>query len=502
MIKEKEFGDFQTPVKLADEVVSLVAEKFGNPDSVIEPTCGMGSFIEAAYESWGKKAQYIGYEINPKYCEIASGKFLGMDSIKIERRDILENKIPRFKLSNNGGYTLVIGNPPWVTNADLGSVNSENLPAKSNFQKLSGFDAKTGKANFDIAEWIIIRLFEDMPEKGVLAMLCKTATARRVLVHLWKLDLPLGEEALYLIDAKKSFDVSVDACLLVIRKAGKSDKAADIYDNIHANNPSIRFGIINGDLISNIDDYKKYSNLDGYSPYKWRSGVKHDATRIMELTPIEGGYKNNLGEIVEIESDYVFPLLKSSDLGNGHTKPRKYVIVPQRKVGQDTAKIKSIAPKTWDYLKRHADILDARKSSIYRNMPRFSVFGIGDYSFALWKVAISGLYKRINFVIVPPVEGKPTMVDDTCYFIPCGSEEEAGFWQRELNSEDCIKFLKSLVFFDAKRPVNIDILRRINFAELAAMHGLLPQARKYLSLASSYENARQTELLFTPESGG
>jgi len=502
MLKEKEFGDFQTPVTLAVEVVSLISEKFGVPGSVIEPTCGLGSFIEAAHDVWGDKANYIGYEINPEYCETAAKKFRGIENIEIEKRDILSNELPRLLTSNNGDWTLIIGNPPWVTNSALGTMNSDNLPEKSNFQGLRGFDAKTGKANFDIAEWIIIRLFESMPSDGILAMLCKTATARRVLVHLWNLGLPLSDESLYLIDAKKSFDVAVDACLLVLRKAGKNDKTAVIYDSIQAVKPSSRFGIIGGELIANIDDYQKFAELDGRSDYKWRSGLKHDAARIMELTPTEGGYKNGLGEIVELESDYVYSLLKSSDLGNGRAKPRKCVIVPQKSVGQDTGEIANIAPKTWAYLEKHADILDARKSSIYRKMPRYSVFGIGDYSFAMWKVAVSGLYKKIHFITVPPTEGKPTMLDDTCYFIPCGSEDEAEFWQKELDSEDCIKFLSSLVFFDAKRPVSIDILRRIDFSTLASMHGVLSRAKKYLGLASSYENSRQTTLLFTTEKAG
>jgi hypothetical protein len=47
---------------------------------------------------------------------------------------------------------LVIGNPPWVTNATLGTLGSTNVPTKTNFQGYSGFDAKTGKSNFDIAE--------------------------------------------------------------------------------------------------------------------------------------------------------------------------------------------------------------------------------------------------------------------------------------------------------------------------------------------------------------
>ena len=40
---------------------------------------------------------------------------------------------------------LVIGNPPWVTNATLSMLGSSNLPEKSNFQRRNGFDAITGE---------------------------------------------------------------------------------------------------------------------------------------------------------------------------------------------------------------------------------------------------------------------------------------------------------------------------------------------------------------------
>ena len=45
---------------------------------------------------------------------------------------------------------LILGNPPWVTNSELSSLNSNNLPKKTNFKELNGLDAITGKGNFDI----------------------------------------------------------------------------------------------------------------------------------------------------------------------------------------------------------------------------------------------------------------------------------------------------------------------------------------------------------------
>lgn len=50
---------------------------------------------------------------------------------------------------------------------------------------------------------------------------------------------------------------------------------------------------------------------------------------------------------------------------------------------------------------------------IYRGKPRFSVFGVGDYTFAPWKVAVSGFYQVPRFVKVGPMGGKPVVFDDT-----------------------------------------------------------------------------------------
>ena len=159
--------------------------------------------------------------------------------------------------------------------------------------------------------------------------------------------------------------------------------------------------------------------------------------------------------------------MKSSDLANDRLIPQRFVLVTQRKPGDDTESIVRTAPKTWAYLLRHADVLDRRQSIIYQKRPRFSVFGVGNYTFSPWKVAISGLYKNCRFVVVGKYKNKPVVLDDTCYSIPCGSEEEANFASLLLNSDISQRFLHSLVFFDAKRPVTIDVLNRIDLKRVA-----------------------------------
>ncbi|MBD0865436.1 MAG: hypothetical protein GDA36_07455 [Rhodobacteraceae bacterium] len=99
----------------------------------------------------------------------------------------------------------------------------------------------------------------------------------------------------------------------------------------------------------------------------------------MELWNTKEDLENGYGERLKIEDLFVFPLLKSSDLGNRRTgKARVNVIVTQYKVGQATDDIQDRAPLTWRYLEQHAVALDSRKSIIYRNKPRFSIFGTGN----------------------------------------------------------------------------------------------------------------------------
>ena len=113
---------------------------------------------------------------------------------------------------------LVIGNPPWVTNSALGLLGSSNLPDKSNFQGRSGFDAITGKSNFDISEWRLIKLLDALDNRSAyLAMLCKTAVARKALYHSLKSGIRVESSSVQSIDSKRQFDASVEACLLCFR---------------------------------------------------------------------------------------------------------------------------------------------------------------------------------------------------------------------------------------------------------------------------------------------
>jgi hypothetical protein len=485
-----EYGDFQTPRGLADAVVSLLRLAGISPTVMVEPTCGLGNFIVATREGFPRVSQIYAYDINKDYVTPLRRSLNHSNGIQyqINRQDFFTFDWKEF-FTGLAGEVLVLGNPPWVTNAALGAMGGENLPKKTNFQNHIGFAAKTGKANFDISEWILIKLLESLNNKlGCLAMLCKTATARKVLRHAWLNRFNIRQTTIHLIDAAEHFGVSVDACLLLVH-TGVPDPAqtAAVYSDLTFNDKLTTFGLVGKNLVADIYEYDRLKDLDGLPYYTWRSGIKHDASAIMELKKDGDILLNGIGERVEIEPTHLYPLLKSSDLANGRLTPQRYVLVPQRKPGDDTKAISITSPKTWAYLSRHADILARRRSIIYQKRAQFSIFGVGDYTFMPWKVAISGLYKNYHFEVVGMHERKAIVFDDTCYFIPCHSRQEADFLGQLLNSDLTMRFLRTLVFSDAKRPITIDVLNRINLNRVAEILGLEDAAYEYLRDASLVE---------------
>jgi hypothetical protein len=476
-----EFGDFQTPPGLAAEVCRLLVRCGVKPAAVVEPTCGVGNFLSAAMDAF-PDAPCLGAEINPEYVDQANTMLARRDDG--HRARIVCNSF--FDIDWQavmGGMAeplLVLGNPPWVTNSQLGSLGSDNLPAKTNFKNALGLDALTGKSNFDISEWMLIRLLERLEGRSAwLAVLCKTAVARKVLAQAWLKGRGFAWAEIRGIDAKAAFNASVDACLLVCATSpdGLSRECA-VYPSLDANEPSAILGVRDDQFLADIPAFERWKHLSGDGPHQWRSGVKHDCSKVMELVCDGDAFLNGYGERVELEPDYLYPMLKSSEVANGRTgRPKRWMLVPQRSVGQDTAVIAKRAPKTWDYLRNHGDALDRRGSSIYRNRPRFSVFGVGTYTFSPWKVAISGFYKRLAFTAVAGYQGKPIVFDDTVYFLPCGNEEEARGLESLLNSETARAFFSAFVFWDSKRPITVELLRRLDLRRLAKSCGIeLPTA--------------------------
>ncbi|WP_300682966.1 hypothetical protein [Nocardioides sp.] len=458
-----ELGDFQTPSALALRCLTVL----GVPAHarVLEPTCGRGAFLEAA-ATLSPDTERIGIELQPAYAAEARRW------ADVRVANIFTTDLRRDLTWRSDGPLYVVGNPPWVTSADLRRMESSNLPVKENLKGARGLDAMLGSSNFDVAEYIIARALEAHRDQPVvLGMLCKTQVARNVLGHAAAQGWPVAEAHLYRIDARTWFDAGVDACWFTVRlDAGRpTDHTCLIHDDLFATTPDVegrRFGVVDGLVVSDVARYTAVREADGRSPYEWRSGLKHDAARVFELAALPEP-ATQAGVPVDLESEYVLPLLKSTDLFRGrHRELGRWVIVPQRTFGAETTTLARTAPRLWRYLNEHAAVLDARRSSIYRNRPRFSVFGHGEYTYAPYKVAVSGLHKEPRFRLLGPLRDQPVVLDDTCYFAPFSDPTEAAVATAVLTSRPCLDLIDSLVFWDSKRPVTKKVLARLDLNRL------------------------------------
>jgi methylase of polypeptide subunit release factors len=478
-VEKWQFGDFQTPDELAWEVVkTLKLNHKISPKVIIEPSCGKGSFVRAALNEF-INSSVIGLDINEKYVEAANlsiSEYLNSDNATIYQSDFF-NTDWKSLISHLSGDILIIGNPPWVTSSELSILNSQNLPLKSNFQNRRGIEAITGSGNFDISEWMFLQYIEWLSNReGTIAILCKYSVARKVIRQAKKKTGSRFSGCIYLIDAKAYFGASVEACLCILSTNINNNMDYEVYKDLKSEKASYLIGERDGLIVRDTVKYEKWRHLAGQDlKYLWRSGIKHDCSKVMELERIQDAlFQNGFGNKYNLEENYLYPLLKSSDIGNGRTLDcRKFVLITQKSVGEDTSIIQNRAPKTWQYLLKHEEYLKNRKSCIYKNKPPYSIFGVGSYSFKDWKIAISGLYKRLSFYLVKPLDGKSVMFDDTVNFLSFETEEEAKFIFSLVTSNPSLELLDSMIFWDEKRPITIDILKRLSLEAVARELGVL-----------------------------
>lgn len=451
--EKKEFGDYQTPLEFCKKVCQYVKNSgiVCGIKTVLEPTCGIGNFILASLNVFNCDNIY-GIEINEKYVNEAKKK---VPNAKVVLGNIFDFNTHQICHEKD---ILIIGNPPWATNSNL----SYNLPHKINFKRLRGIDAITGSSNFDICEYIILRLLDEYRDtNSTICMLCKTSVARNIILEMSRNEVAYQKIEMLEFDSKKVFGISASACVLVIKLSSQGINRGKVVCEVKNfdTDKQIETLIVLDDIIRTSDTKL---NLEGKCQLIWRQGVKHDCSKVMELELEGTKLVNKYNEYVNIEDDLVFPLVKSSHF----KKPiinefSKYVIVTQNKSKQDTSYIKDELPLTWNYLNSYFENFNKRKSIIYKNSPAFSMFGIGDYSFVPYKVALSGFYKKPLFSLL--YSNKPVMTDDTAYFLAFDNYDLAYCMMLLLNSTIVQEFLLSIAFLDNKRPYTVKLLSRLDF---------------------------------------
>ena len=374
------------------------------------------------------------------------------------------------------------------------------MPPKSNVKRLRGLEARTGSSNFDVAEAVWLKLARELAaEAPTIAILCKTSVARGILQFAHRAGLPIA----------RCLDPS-DRCGAMVRRGGRRlpvprhsgrrrigrgacrcpRSGVPVYPGLDSGEPAGMLGFARGWLIADREAYASVARSPTATcPRTWRQGLKHDAAAVMELTvePGTGRLRNGDGRAGRSRAG----IRLSADQGGRPPPAAGRAARPRRcsspRSGSATipARLASAAPRLWAYLDAHAERFERRRSSIYRGRPPFAIFGVGPYSFAPFKVAISGLHKAPAFRAVGPARRPPGHARRHLLLPPLlvGARRPPR-WRPCATTRSRWSSSRSASFPDAKRPITKALLQRLDLRailERADRKSLLDRAAAVLA---------------------
>jgi len=162
------------------------------------------------------------------------------------------------------------------------------------------------------------------------------------------------------------------------------------------------------------------------------------------------GAKVKVEEVTEpIEPDLLYPLLRGRDVQRWKAEPSALILMvqdPVKRRGIDEKEMQTRYPRTYGYLKRFESVLRqraafkryfTRKDKNGRTVetgPFYSMFDVGDYTFAPWKVVWREVSHTLDAAVASPHDDKPTVADHTLITVECSQKEEAHYLCGVLNS--------------------------------------------------------------------
>jgi hypothetical protein len=184
----------------------------------------------------------------------------------------------------------------------------------------------------------MLMMFEHFSKyKGHLAMLVKNSVIKNLLQFLPSSDYKISNMLALKINAKQCFNASVEAslfkCSFIPNKLSTTCKVSSL---LSPSTIESEFGWVGNKFVSNEVLYEQNKKYDGVSPFTWRQGIKHDCSKVMELQLLHTGkFLNGFKKEIDVETDLIFSLAKSSDLNTSVvSKLRKHIIITQKSRGR------------------------------------------------------------------------------------------------------------------------------------------------------------------------
>ncbi len=203
----------------------------------------------------------------------------------------------------------------------------------------------------------------------------------------------------------------------------------------------------------------------GPSEYRARAGVTTWANAVYWLEILaerpdglvvarnvtEGAKRKVEAVTVELEPDLIYPLLRGRDVRRWQAEPTYHILLTHWEGDRLNAipekEMQQRYPKTWAYLKRFEKPLRERsgfkryftrkqKGQVVETGPFYSMFNVGDYTFAPWKVVWRYIASEMTAAVIGKDAQSSRLVipDHRLMIVPLESEIEAHYLVSALNS--------------------------------------------------------------------
>jgi SAM-dependent methyltransferase len=212
----------------------------------------------------------------------------------------------------------------------------------------------------------------------------------------------------------------------------------------------------------------------GANAVYWVDVVGKRPDGLVVVRNITEGAKVKVNEVTEpIEPDLLYPLLRGRDVRRWRAEPSAWILMvqdPKRRRGIEERELRSRYPRVYGYLKKFEKTLRERAAfkryftrrdrggGIIESGPFYSMFDVGDYTFAPWKVVWREQGSSMTAGVVGLEDGKPTVPDHKCMLVDCRTPGEAYYVCALLNSSLCVA---AVLGYAVEIQMDPHILKRI-----------------------------------------
>jgi len=190
-------------------------------------------------------------------------------------------------------------------------------------------------------------------------------------------------------------------------------------------------------------------NSGGANAIYWLEIIDKRKDGLVIISNITEGAKKKVENIqMAIEPNLIYPLLRGRDVKRWKAVPSANILVTHLPrmgliaIPEDKMKIEY--PKTYLYLKKYEKELRDRAAfkryftkkdngRTISNGPFYSMFDVGDYTFAKYKVVWTRIAK-VEAAVVSEKDGKPILPQDTITLVPTDNKDEAYYLAAMINS--------------------------------------------------------------------